>query len=66
VPRFRVEALEKFVVRTIYQVEAKTPDEAEALCKSGNIAYEESAIQEGGEEWIETLSMEPCNEQPPE
>ena len=64
-PRFRVDALEKFVVRTIYYVEAKTPVEAEALCKSGNIAYQESAIQEGDEEWIETLSIEMCDEQPP-
>ena len=33
--RYRVEALEKFVVRTTYYVEAKNPKQAEALCRDG-------------------------------
>jgi hypothetical protein len=28
-------ALEKFVVRTLYYIEAKTPKQAEDLCRSG-------------------------------
>ena len=57
-PKFRVEALEKFVVRTIYHVEAKTSDEAEKLCKAGDVAYDDKTIEEGDEEWIETVSVE--------
>ena len=57
-PRFRVEALEKFLVRTVYNVEAPTQDEAEKLCKAGKVAYEQKSIEEGDEEWIETLSIE--------
>ena len=59
-PRYRVEALEKFVVRTVYLVEADTPEQAEQLCKSGETAYEEKSIEEGDEEWIETVSVEPA------
>jgi hypothetical protein len=54
-PKFRVEALEKFIVRTTYIVEAASPEEAEAACKAGQIAYDESSIEEGDEEWIETV-----------
>jgi hypothetical protein len=57
-PIFRVEALEKFVVRTIYVVEAATPEQAEAKCKEGNAAYDQSEIEEGDEEWLETISVE--------
>ena len=64
-PKYRVEALEKFVVRTIYHVEANTPEEAEALCKEGEIAYDDKEIEEGDEEWLKTLSVETCDEQPP-
>lgn len=60
-PKYRVEALEKFVVRTIYNVEASSPDEAEKLCKSGNAAYDDKTIEEGDEEWIETVSVEDCD-----
>ncbi len=59
-PRFRVEALEKFVVRTVYVVEADTPEQAEQLCKSGETAYDQKTIEEGDEEWIETVSVEPA------
>jgi len=57
--RFRVEALEKFVVRTVYLVEADTPEQAEQLCKSGETGYDQKTIEEGDEEWLETVSVEP-------
>ena len=57
-PKYRVEALEKFVVRTVYHVEANSPDEAEALCKAGEAAYDQKSVEEGDEEWIETVSVE--------
>ena len=56
--RYRVEALEKFVVRTVYSVEAANPQEAETSCKAGRVAYESSSIEEGDEKWIETVSVE--------
>jgi hypothetical protein len=59
-PRFRVEALEKFVVRTFNHVEAADADEAEALCKAGEVAYDDKIIEEGDEEWVETVSVEEC------
>lgn len=57
-PQYRVEALEKFVVRTVYVVEAADPQQAEAKCKAGEVAYDESAIEEGDEVWLETVSIE--------
>jgi hypothetical protein len=60
-PRFRVEALEKFVVRTVYEVEAATGAEAEGLCRSGQVSYDSAAIEEGDEEWIETVSATPIH-----
>lgn len=59
-PKYRVEDLEKFVVRTVYHIEADTPVEAETRCKSGDVAYDQKAIEEGDEEWIETVSVEEC------
>lgn len=59
---YRVEALEKFVVRTVYFVEADGPQEAEELCRSGNVAYETKKTEEGDEEWIETVSVKPDDE----
>lgn len=56
-PQYRVEALEKFVVRTVYVVEASDPQAAEAKCKAGEVAYDESSIEEGDEEWLETVSV---------
>ena len=56
--RYRVEALEKFVVRTVYHVEADDAQQAETLCKSGQVAYDKSSIEEGDEEWLETVSIE--------
>ena len=57
-PRYRVEALEKFIVRTFYHVEADNLHEAEALCKAGEVAYDDKSVEEGDEEWIETVSVE--------
>lgn len=59
-PKYRVEALEKFVVRTTYHVEAKSRKQAKALCKGGKVAYDASTIEEGDEEWLETVSVEEC------
>jgi hypothetical protein len=59
-PTFRVEALEKFVVRTTYIVKAKSRKEAEFLCKIGKVAYDDKVIEEGDEEWLETVSVEKC------
>lgn len=60
-PKYRVEALEKFIVRTVYVVEAPNPKKAEALCKAGDVAYDEKTIEEGDEEWLETVSVEECD-----
>lgn len=57
-PRYRVEALEKFVVRTVYVVEAANAQQAEAQCRAGEVAYDEKTIEEGDEEWLETVSVE--------
>jgi hypothetical protein len=59
-PRYRVEALEKFVGRTFYHVEAADAEEAEALCKAGEVAYDDKIVEEGDEEWVETISVEEC------
>jgi hypothetical protein len=56
-PRYEVEALEKFVVRTVYVVTARSPQQAENLCRSGRVSYEKPQIEEGDEEWIETVSI---------
>lgn len=57
-PQYRVEALEKFVVRTVYYIEARNRKDAEAKCRSGQVAYDDKTIEEGDEEWIETVSIE--------
>jgi hypothetical protein len=59
-PKYRVEALEKFVVRTTYCVEAKSRKQAEMLCRAGEVAYDDKTIEEGEEEWLETVSVEKC------
>jgi hypothetical protein len=56
--KYEVEALEKFVVRTWYEVEANSPEEAERLCQDGKVAYDESEIEEGDEEWLDTIAVE--------
>lgn len=56
-PQYEVEALEKFLVRTVYRTEATSKQEAETLCRSGKVAYDKLSVEEGGEEWIKTLSI---------
>ena len=62
---YMVEALETFIHRTHYAVEAGTGpncaasrEEAEALCKAGSIPYDSSEVEEGDETWLETVSVE--------
>jgi hypothetical protein len=57
VPRYRVEALEKFIVRTVYFITARSPKHAERLCQSGRVSYESQQIEEGDEEWLRTVSV---------
>jgi hypothetical protein len=57
-PTYRVEALEKFIVRTTHRVTANTPAQAEQLCREGRVSYDEKTIEEGDEEWLETVSIE--------
>jgi hypothetical protein len=57
-PKYRVEALEKFVVRTVYHVEADHPKLAEVKCQNGEVGYDQRTIEEGDEQWIETVSVE--------
>ncbi len=63
-PLYRIEALEKSVVRTEYVVGADSTEHAEQLCKAGEVAYDEKSIEEGDEEWIETVSVEIQSECP--
>ena len=56
-PQFRVEALEKFIVRTVYHVTADSPEQAERLCREGQVGYDKHSIEEGDEEWLETVSI---------
>ena len=48
------------MVRTVYHVEAANGKQAESLCRDGKVAYDEQSIEEGDEEWIETISVQPC------
>ncbi len=57
-PHFRIEALEKFVVRTVYTVTAGSPQQAVRRCRTGRVAYSQHAIEEGDEEWLRTISVE--------
>ena len=57
--RYRIEALEKSIVRTVYFVEANTPEQAEQFCKSGETGYDQKTIEEGDEEWLDAVSIEP-------
>lgn len=57
-PTYRIEALEKFVVRTTYLVKADDPQQAEQVCRQGDVSYDEKSIEEGDEEWLETVSVE--------
>lgn len=56
---YEVTAIEKFMVKTIYRgVKAENKDEAERKCRESEEAYDEKEIIEGGEEWINTVSVE--------
>lgn len=55
---FEVEAMENFLVRTRYLVDAETEEEAEQLCKEGRVAYVDHSVQEGDDEWLETLGVQ--------
>jgi hypothetical protein len=57
-PSYRVEALERFIHRTTYYVEADSPEEAERLAKAGGISYEDSVVEEGDEEWLNTEEIQ--------
>jgi hypothetical protein len=55
--KFEVVALEKFVVRTTYFVDAADAQKAENLCRAGCVPYNDNSIEEGDEEWLETVSV---------
>ena len=55
---YTVKALERFCHRTTYYVEAQSAEEAERLCRSGDVAYEDAAVLVGSEEWLETVNVE--------
>lgn len=55
---YRIECLEKFVVRTVYEVEAETKDKAVALVKDGDAAYDNHKIEEGDEDFLGVQSVE--------
>jgi hypothetical protein len=57
-PRYAVTALEKFLVKTTYHLEAADPRQAEAICKAGRVAYEDFSVEEGDDEWVETVAIE--------
>ena len=58
-PKFTVTALEKFAVRTVYRgVEAENQTMAEVKCQNGLAEYDDHTIEEGDEQWIETLEVE--------
>ncbi len=59
-PLYCVEALKKSVVRTFFEVEAETPEQAEHLCKSGEVSYDYKVVEEGDEHWSETVSVIEC------
>jgi hypothetical protein len=43
-------------VRTFYHVEVADTDEAEGLYRAGH----DNIIEEGDEEWLETVAIEEC------
>lgn len=57
-PKYRVDALEKFLTHTVYHVEAHTPQAAEEACRRGQVPYDQCEILETDDEWIETLTVE--------
>ncbi len=55
---YEVVALEKFVVRTTYQVEADTPSAAETLVRSGQVAYDRHEIEDEPGEFDRVVSID--------
>lgn len=57
-PRFKITALEKFIVKTEYEVEADDRETALSMCQAGEVGYDKAEIQEGDEEWLEHVEIE--------
>ena len=58
--KFRVAALERFTVSTVYEsVEAEDAEEAVARCRRGDEAYDSHRIEEGDEAWLQTVAAIP-------
>jgi len=58
---FIVEAYELFGYKTSYTVQAETAEEAERLCRAGEVSYDEKEETEN-DQWVETISVETLNE----
>ena len=60
--KFRVEALERFTVRTVYEnVVANDKDAAIKRCQNGEESYDSHRIEEGEESWLESVSVTPVD-----
>lgn len=56
-PKFKVKAMERIYVETIYIVEASDEEAAEKMCKAGEVPYTYRTNIDSDEEWIETLGI---------
>jgi hypothetical protein len=56
--KYKVVAIEKLLVKTVYEVEASCPLDAENLCITGQVGYYQHSIEEGDDEWIKTVFVE--------
>ncbi len=66
-PRYELECLEKFLVRTVYRgVDADSPEEALGRVKYGEVGYDQKEIEEGDEEFIECVYCIEEGEIPPD
>jgi hypothetical protein len=63
-PKYRIEARERFTVITVYnEVEAEDVEHAISKCKHGTAAYDSSQPDDDGDdEYLETLSVEKIND----
>ena len=58
-PKYNLECLEKFVVKTYYyNVEGDSIEDALKKVKNGGVAYDDSEIREGDEEFISLENVE--------
>ena len=55
---FVVDGLEKFLHHSVYYVQAPTKEWASLLAQNGHVAYDSSTVEEGGDRWLSTLSVE--------